>query len=366
MRRLSRRLSRSGSWKSTSSGRLSGAQSEASDETEKRVEEQPDAKAPAPLEAAAPEVAQPQRNASTLSDVASTLSGTEDSSAAEMVEVGALGYFVRAPSSWAFAPGAKDATSAAFEAGSQAQEPSSQSDPVAAQQAWLAKEQTAEEAVAQPLAPESPPPKAKLEKRPSWARAQLDKAKALAAKHVPPVSLRPNQSPNASKQSPPSLNTSSLLAAAHVQPVSLRPNQSPLKRATTAVHTLYVPAARHAPPVSLRPNFAPVQTTKRAGNGSGFAVTAADALTGDFKPGSGVSASIFDREFAEPAGREYTYNYDQLNRPIDQLPGGVDPRKREQYLSDADFERILGMSRAEFGALKKWRQNEIKRKANLF
>ena len=87
----------------------------------------------------------------------------------------------------------------------------------------------------------------------------------------------------------------------------------------------------------------------------------------EVKPGSGVSKSIFEKDFAEPAGGAgATFSYEELKKPIDQLPGGVDPRRREQYLSDADFERILGMARDKFDALKKWRQNEIKRKAALF
>ena len=47
-------------------------------------------------------------------------------------------------------------------------------------------------------------------------------------------------------------------------------------------------------------------------------------------------------------------------------PEGVDPRKREQYLSDAEFESVFGTTRLAFGALKAWRQIELKRKVRLF
>jgi hypothetical protein len=51
---------------------------------------------------------------------------------------------------------------------------------------------------------------------------------------------------------------------------------------------------------------------------------------------------------------------------VGNLPEGVDPRKREQYLSDEEFESVLGTTRPAFGALKAWRQIELKRKARLF
>lgn len=38
----------------------------------------------------------------------------------------------------------------------------------------------------------------------------------------------------------------------------------------------------------------------------------------------------------------------------------------QDYLTDRDFERLLGMSRSEFNLLPKWRQNDIKKKAGLF
>ncbi|XP_035268680.1 advillin [Anguilla anguilla] len=55
-----------------------------------------------------------------------------------------------------------------------------------------------------------------------------------------------------------------------------------------------------------------------------------------------------------------------LNRTPDELPAGVDPGKREEYLSDADFEARLGSSRADFYRLPKWRQNHLKKLAGLF
>jgi len=83
----------------------------------------------------------------------------------------------------------------------------------------------------------------------------------------------------------------------------------------------------------------------------------------ELKPGSTISAGILDQPFA-PAGG--VHSYAALCQPVGNLPEGVDPRKREQYLSDEEFESVLGTTRPAFGALKAWRQIELKRKARLF
>uniref|UniRef100_A0A4W4GZR7 HP domain-containing protein n=1 Tax=Electrophorus electricus TaxID=8005 RepID=A0A4W4GZR7_ELEEL len=54
------------------------------------------------------------------------------------------------------------------------------------------------------------------------------------------------------------------------------------------------------------------------------------------------------------------------SRPPSELPLGADPDKREEYLSDADFESLLGCSRKDFQRLPKWRQSDLKKKAGLF
>ncbi|KAK3515554.1 hypothetical protein QTP70_024384 [Hemibagrus guttatus] len=43
----------------------------------------------------------------------------------------------------------------------------------------------------------------------------------------------------------------------------------------------------------------------------------------------------------------------------------VDPMKRENYLTEADFESLLGCSRSDFQRLPKWRQSDLKKKAGL-
>lgn len=51
--------------------------------------------------------------------------------------------------------------------------------------------------------------------------------------------------------------------------------------------------------------------------------------------------------------------------PAAQLPAGVDPQRREQYLSDDDFARVLGARRAVFEGLAPWRRKSLLRAAGL-
>jgi len=61
----------------------------------------------------------------------------------------------------------------------------------------------------------------------------------------------------------------------------------------------------------------------------------------------------------------------ELKMPYSQLAHGsappeVDPTMKEQYLTDAEFEQIMGSSRSEFNKLKQWKKNQIKKAAGLF
>uniref|UniRef100_A0A8C7DFI5 Villin-1 n=1 Tax=Oncorhynchus kisutch TaxID=8019 RepID=A0A8C7DFI5_ONCKI len=55
-----------------------------------------------------------------------------------------------------------------------------------------------------------------------------------------------------------------------------------------------------------------------------------------------------------------------LNRKTEDLPDGVDPTKKEEYLSNADFALILGVSRVEFYSMPTWKQQNLKKEKGLF
>ncbi|XP_051871352.1 villin-1 [Pristis pectinata] len=55
-----------------------------------------------------------------------------------------------------------------------------------------------------------------------------------------------------------------------------------------------------------------------------------------------------------------------INVPLEDLPKGVDPEKKEQYLSDEDFEDIFDMTREEFKMAPIWKQMVLKKQKKLF
>jgi hypothetical protein len=50
----------------------------------------------------------------------------------------------------------------------------------------------------------------------------------------------------------------------------------------------------------------------------------------------------------------------------DSLPPGVDSGKKEEYLSDADFEAVFKMKKDAFAKLPGWKKTELKKSNNLF
>uniref|UniRef100_A0A8C3I2K8 Villin like n=2 Tax=Chrysemys picta bellii TaxID=8478 RepID=A0A8C3I2K8_CHRPI len=55
-----------------------------------------------------------------------------------------------------------------------------------------------------------------------------------------------------------------------------------------------------------------------------------------------------------------------INKTVDELPEGVDPAKKEYYLSDADFHDIFGRSKDEFYQMPRWKQQNEKKQHGLF
>ncbi|XP_027948050.1 villin-1 [Eumetopias jubatus] len=55
-----------------------------------------------------------------------------------------------------------------------------------------------------------------------------------------------------------------------------------------------------------------------------------------------------------------------VNKPVEELPEGVDPSKKEEYLSTEDFTKALGMTPTAFSALPRWKQQQLKKEKGLF
>jgi len=47
-------------------------------------------------------------------------------------------------------------------------------------------------------------------------------------------------------------------------------------------------------------------------------------------------------------------------------PDGIDPSKKETYLSYADFKKTFGMTYEDYNKEKGWKQQELKKKFNLY
>ncbi|XP_036396614.1 villin-1-like [Megalops cyprinoides] len=62
-----------------------------------------------------------------------------------------------------------------------------------------------------------------------------------------------------------------------------------------------------------------------------------------------------------------TFPRDKLvNRLREELPEGVDPSRREEYLSNEDFALVLGVARLDFYSMPLWKQKNLKKEKGLF
>ncbi|XP_061569837.1 villin-1 [Cololabis saira] len=89
----------------------------------------------------------------------------------------------------------------------------------------------------------------------------------------------------------------------------------------------------------------------------------------DMSPRSSAPTSPFNQRTpsSSAGGSGMTLDPELLvSKTPDDLPEGVDPSQREEYLSNGDFEALLGTTRADFQRLPAWRQTALKKKAGLF
>ena len=85
------------------------------------------------------------------------------------------------------------------------------------------------------------------------------------------------------------------------------------------------------------------------------------------------SATIVEEEKKSEALVEDTKKYlDPEDNKFDYealkgaFPPGVNPTKKELYLSEENFQTVFGMSAAAFKDLKAWKQNDLKKAKGLF
>ncbi|RHY55571.1 hypothetical protein DYB30_004532 [Aphanomyces astaci] len=86
---------------------------------------------------------------------------------------------------------------------------------------------------------------------------------------------------------------------------------------------------------------------------------------GAVAPAAAAPAPVHDAPpapVAAVAGGNQTFTLQQLIAGVD----GIDLTRKESYLSDAEFKTVLGVTRGEFAALPKWKQQAKKKEVNLF
>jgi len=70
-----------------------------------------------------------------------------------------------------------------------------------------------------------------------------------------------------------------------------------------------------------------------------------------------------ETSYADPASKKYSHEELKASKG---RPADVDPARREQYLSDSDFQSVFGMSFADFQKSPKWKQQNAKKSKDLF
>ncbi|KAM6473002.1 advillin [Liasis olivaceus] len=79
-----------------------------------------------------------------------------------------------------------------------------------------------------------------------------------------------------------------------------------------------------------------------------------------------VSCSSSSSSSSSSGGGGPFYPLEVLLSSQEDLPGGVDPAKKENFLSDDDFMRVFGIPREKFAALPTWKQLHMKKERGLF
>ncbi|KAJ8534232.1 hypothetical protein K7X08_007556 [Anisodus acutangulus] len=79
-----------------------------------------------------------------------------------------------------------------------------------------------------------------------------------------------------------------------------------------------------------------------------------------------VDPAETNEEDSELKPPEEVFSYEQLKAKSENPAAGIDTKRREAYLSDEEFESVLGMTKEAFYKMPKWKQDVHKKKVDLF
>ncbi len=92
--------------------------------------------------------------------------------------------------------------------------------------------------------------------------------------------------------------------------------------------------------------------------------TSKDALPPHIKPHSdSLQYKLENSSFAEPTEKKYSL---EVLTNKESRPDDVDPKRKELYLSEEDFQTNFSMSIAEWEKLPQWKRNNLKKDKGLF
>ncbi|WOK96048.1 villin-2-like isoform X1 [Canna indica] len=87
---------------------------------------------------------------------------------------------------------------------------------------------------------------------------------------------------------------------------------------------------------------------------------------GPVSESNGADPEVAEDPKVDENGGETTFSYERLKAKSSNPVRGIDYKRREAYLSDAEFEAILCMTKEAFYQQPKWKQDMQKRKVDLF
>ncbi|KAL3682226.1 hypothetical protein R1sor_000248 [Riccia sorocarpa] len=82
--------------------------------------------------------------------------------------------------------------------------------------------------------------------------------------------------------------------------------------------------------------------------------------------GASEAGTAVDEELEESPSGDGTFEYERLRVTSANPVVGINPKKRESYLSDEAFEKLFKMKKVKFYEMPKWKQDQRKRVLDLF
>ncbi|KAG1371083.1 Villin-2 [Cocos nucifera] len=97
-------------------------------------------------------------------------------------------------------------------------------------------------------------------------------------------------------------------------------------------------------------------------------LTEKEAVEGDrsITESNGADSKVIQDLKIDEDGDQSTFSYERLKAKSSNPIRGIDYKRREAYLSDAEFQIVLGMTKEAFYRQPKWKQDMQKRKVDLF